>query len=352
MEQKSVNKKPRIFYLDVVRALAAILIVITHFNNPYIVSHPIFANTPFGIYIGSLGVSLFLIISGAALMYTQGDKEHLNLKAFYTKRALTIYPMFWIAFIVANIFLLWHSGWIYGDTEPWRIVFSIFAVDGYVANMHVATFYTLGEWFLGFILIFYAVFPLLRVGVKKHPITTAGIVAVLYVVPQLLGVTVLQLPQDLLLTTRLPELVFGMYFVRYVKRVSHPVGVGAVILLVLQQWKEFLSGNLAVTVVGIAFFLMLVWVCQFIKTPWKVLSVPVNAVSKFSYAIFLTHHVIISVVFSAFAQYNQWPQHYLYGLFAVDCIIIAIASCVLFYVEKGIMTGIRKISGNLKETRR
>ena len=36
------KRKPRLFYLDWVRGLSAILIVITHFNNPYLVEHPIF----------------------------------------------------------------------------------------------------------------------------------------------------------------------------------------------------------------------------------------------------------------------------------------------------------------------
>lgn len=35
------KRKPRLFYLDWVRGLSAILIVITHFNNPYLVEHPI-----------------------------------------------------------------------------------------------------------------------------------------------------------------------------------------------------------------------------------------------------------------------------------------------------------------------
>ena len=332
-------RRERLFYLDAIRAFAAILIVITHFNNPFLVNRPVFAYTPFGIYIGSLGVSLFLIISGAALMYTQGDKEKLNLKSFYWKRAKTIYPMFWIAFIVANLFHLWRSGWTFTGVPAWRAIFSVFAVDGFVANMHVTTFYTLGEWFLGFILIFYAVFPLLRLGVKKHPTITALIVALLYVGTILNGKTILQLPQDLLLTVRLPELVFGMYFVRYIKKVSTPVGVGAIVLLVLQQWKEFLTGNLAVTVVGIAFFLALVWICQLIGKPGKVIEAPTNWVSKYSYAIFLTHHVIIVDIFAYFSQYSTWTQSQIYGLFFADLTIIFIASWVLFYVEKYTVKG-------------
>ncbi|WP_418969434.1 acyltransferase family protein [Alloscardovia omnicolens] len=343
MEQKMLSSRPRLFYLDAVRALAAILIVITHFNNPFLVSRPVFANTPFGIYIGGLGVSLFLIISGAALMYTQGDKEKLSLGTFYSKRALTIYPMFWIAYIVANLFHLWHSGWQFGQTAWWRIIFSVFAVDGYVANMYVSTFYTLGEWFLGFILIFYAVYPLLRVGVKKYPVPTAVIVVLLYIATILSGVTILQLPQDILFTVRLPEIIFGMYFVRYIKKVSHAVGVGSIVFLILQHWKEFLSGPLAVTAVGIAFFLMLVWLCQLMGQPPKVLEYPVNWVSKFSYAIFLTHHVIIVDVFALFSNYMQWSQLQIYGLFFLDCAIIAIASVILFYVEKYIVKGCRAI---------
>ncbi|MGR1195951.1 acyltransferase family protein [Alloscardovia omnicolens] len=339
MSQTVQSRRPRLFYLDAVRAFAAILIVITHFNNPFLVTRPVFANSPFGIYIGGLGVSLFLIISGAALMYTQGDKEKLNLRTFYSKRALTIYPMFWIAFLVANLFHLWRSGWQFGQTPWWRIIFSVFAVDGYVANMHVSTFYTLGEWFLGFILIFYAIFPLLRVGVKKYPVSTAVIVGILYVVTILSSFTVLQLPQDLLLTVRLPEIIFGMYFVRYIKHVSHAVGVGSMIFLILQQWKEFLSGPLAVTFVGIAFFLALVWLCQLIGQPSKVIEYPVNWVSKFSYAIFLTHHVIIVDVFALFSDYMHWSQLHIYGLFLLDYVIIAIASVVLFYVEKFIVRG-------------
>ena len=108
--QQSKKKRPRLFYLDLVRALAAILIVITHFNNPYMLGHPVFMYEPFGIYVGSLGVSLFLIISGAALMYTYGESDKLDCRHFYYKRFIGIYPMFWIAFILANAFLFLRNG--------------------------------------------------------------------------------------------------------------------------------------------------------------------------------------------------------------------------------------------------
>ena len=67
-------KRERLFYLDFVRALAAIAIVITHYNaiflymNPQITNCYIIDAYVFNVYIGSFGVSLFLIISGASLI--------------------------------------------------------------------------------------------------------------------------------------------------------------------------------------------------------------------------------------------------------------------------------------------
>ena len=219
MADNVTKRKPRLFYLDWVRGLSAILIVITHFNNPYLVEHPIFANSPFGIYIGSLGVSQFLIISGAALMYSHEDAEKLDLKKFYWKRCKSIFPMFWIAFIIANVYLFLRQGGIVAAQAPkYSVLLSVIGMDGYLSNAGIPTFYTLGEWFLGFILLFYAVFPLLRYGVKRHPWITGIIIAVLYMLTVVLRPNLHGMPSDILLTTRLPELAFGMYFVRFIKK--------------------------------------------------------------------------------------------------------------------------------------
>ena len=101
-------KKERLFYLDFVRAVAAVSIVITHFNARYLYLNPpmpekaVLTTTVSNIYIGDWGVSLFFIISGAALMYVYEKK--CELKTFYKKRFFSIYPMFWMAYIAAFIY--------------------------------------------------------------------------------------------------------------------------------------------------------------------------------------------------------------------------------------------------------
>ncbi len=81
MESKMITpnlKKPRLFYLDFVRAFALIMVLLCHFNVPLVPTPPRTANvistTMGGIYIGAFGVGLFFIISGAALMYVYQDE--------------------------------------------------------------------------------------------------------------------------------------------------------------------------------------------------------------------------------------------------------------------------------------
>ena len=100
-------QKERIFYLDFIRALATILIVLTHYNALFMfdVNKPSLAVITLNvgnIYIGALGVSLFLIISGAAMMYVYGNREKIDWKKFYYKRFIIIYPMFWLTYLLVG----------------------------------------------------------------------------------------------------------------------------------------------------------------------------------------------------------------------------------------------------------
>ena len=323
-------KKPRLFYLDWIRAIAAILIVVTHFNNPYLEPTRFFVNRPFGIYIGGLGVSLFLIISGAALMYNYGDRESLDLRTFYTKRAKTLYPMFWVAFIVANILLfIRNNGYIFVPRHKITAIFSLFGMDGYASAFGVGTFYVLGEWFLGFIILFYIVFPLLRVGVNKMPIATVCIVLALYVVTVafFMFYQIPRVPSDILLTTRLPELVFGMIFVKFIKKVPSWLAAVSFVILAAQQLTHILKDNIAVTIVGIFAFLLLSYIGELVKS-FKPLSACTKFISAYSYPIFLVHHVLIMQVFTVIypVWLNRWQA---YGLLIAEFVVILVLSVIL-----------------------
>lgn len=344
-EKQSANantkRRPRLFYLDFIRAIAAVLIVITHFNNPFMLPHPIFMYEPFGIYVGGLGVSLFLIISGAALMYNHGGAEKLDLKSFYWKRFKALYPMFWIAFIVANAFLFLRArGNPYPEVPKKNIIFSVLGIDGMVANTSIPTFYTLGEWFLGFIVIFYIVFPLLRWGVRNHPIPSLVVILTLYAATLLIDFSLDGLPKAMLLTTRLPELAFGMYFTQYIKNIPWPVALISLAFLVVQEIHPLLVDDLGTTFVGIAAFMLLVYVSHFVD--YQPVKVPVKSISRYSYPIFLVHHVVIIQIFNLVNPANL-STGAAYLLFFADFTIIMVFSVILYRVNKSTLAYIRSM---------
>ena len=212
--------KERVFYLDFIRAFSTLLIVLTHYNALFIynVNRPSSAVITLNIgnvYIGALGVSLFLIISGAAMMYVYGDREKVNWKTFYYKRFVTIYPMFWLAYLAVASFTFLEQKGINPFIPRKNFIFSILGFDTYLANFQIKTFCHVGEWFLGLIIFIYIAFPLLLKLIKQAPIILAISAIVIY------SLSLITFKDEswcgIFFTTRLPEFLFGMYFIKYRK---------------------------------------------------------------------------------------------------------------------------------------
>lgn len=284
-------KKERLFYLDFIRAIATVAIVLTHFNAIYlyqgIPERAVLTLTVSNIYIGDWGVSLFFIISGASLMYVYEEK--CELKSFYKKRFFSIYPMFWIAYAVAFLYRFYQYKGVNNGAPKISMLLTVIGFDGYLSEIF-PSFYILGEWFLGCIILVYLLFPLLRKMVNEHPKVLLLVTAVVYVC--ILLFYDLPLLQSKFVFTRVPEILMGMYFVKYIKKVRWPAALAALVVLIA-NWliKPAWSQTLQTTYVGIATFLLLVFLSYFVK--FKFIEKPCSLVSKYSYAVFLVHHVII-----------------------------------------------------------
>ncbi len=334
-------KKERLFYLDFVRAIATLAIVVTHFNARYLFMNPpapekTMLTTSIGnLYIGDWGVSLFFIISGAALMYVYEGK--CRLKTFYKKRFLSIYPMFWIAYAVDFLFVVWQTHAMPGGGIPkWRLLFSVTGFDGLLLTNGYPTFYLLGEWFLGVIVLIYLVFPLLRKLLNEKPALLLGLTIVGYIGGLLLcdhGPHPL-VPATMLFV-RIPELVFGMFFVKYKGNVSWKMAAAALAVIVV-NWivKPGFSASIQTTYVGIASFLVCVYVSGIVK------CAPVESIcgklSKYSYAIFLVHHVVIANIMGKI-NLSEISVGESYLLFAGICCVIALCAWVLYQVHYSLM---------------
>jgi peptidoglycan/LPS O-acetylase OafA/YrhL len=293
-----MSQKKRLFYLDFIRALATLLVVIVHYNalflywQPQIPNGGVFVTFFSNIYIGDLGVSLFFIISGAALMYVYGDKR-IDYLQFEKKRLLSLYPMYWIAYAITFILKYEQNSGLWIHTANWKWILTIFGFDGLVSTTGASTYYLLGEWFLGFIILIYLLFPILKWGLNQYFKFTVAIVMCLY------AVTVLfydgMMPSSVILTTRLPEFLFGMIFVTKIKKINLSSFLCSLVLVIGNGiLKPELNGslnNIQVTYVGISCFLILVYISKWLDH--GIIKRSTNFISKYSYPIFLVHHVII-----------------------------------------------------------
>ena len=289
------NKSNRIFYLDFIRALAVLSIILTHYNALYIYMSPIrLENTiltvyPFGIYIGNLGVALFFIISGAALMHTYGDDFEVSV--FYKKRIKSIYPMWWIANILARsyYFLRYKTINPWG-AEPWKLLLSIIGFDQYFAHLTV-TFGIIGEWFLGCIILMYLVYPVARWMVINKPKLFGVLIVSIYF--SFVFYNPWPLWPSVNVFVRLPEFVFGMFFYRYWKKVDKKTFfVSIFILAITTIYNPGWDGNIKTTYIGISFFLVLAYLAKWAEQIGGIRYI-CSRICKYSYAIFISHHIII-----------------------------------------------------------
>lgn len=329
MEQVKPKRK-RIVAFDVIAIFSCLCVTIVHFNASIsgymdgILQYPnsLIPNFYFDgtVYLGSIGVSLFFILSGARNMYTYKD-----VKTFFSRRVATLYPMFWIAWAVALLggFLI-DKG--ISVARPYLLVFSLLGIDGYLASLGLLPFdyYRLGEWFLGCIICLYCVFPVLHWLVKKTPIGTLCLAIALYVGCALLGV------QETLFPMRILEITLGMLFVHFEMN-KHPkillgIGLGSVVL----AWVFRHQVNPLSVAIGlcIGLFALLTVVSQLI-TNEKVQRC-LAWISGLTYPIFLVHHWLIDRMVQGF-YLPEMPRMYVYFMFIS---YLALTTIVAFLLSK------------------
>ncbi|MBT2290228.1 acyltransferase [Paenibacillus albidus] len=336
-------KKERLFYLDFIRALSVLSIVIFHFNASLgtrsIGIIKIFFDTYPNGNLGRIGVSLFFILSGAALMFTYQKK--FALKNYIKKRFLAIFPIFWIAYAIVLLYYFYKYYAInpFSPVVPkWTFVLSLIGMDGYLVAL-IPNFYMIGEWFLGCIIILYGCFPLLRPLVIKYPKILAICALIIYVA--VVQNYIFKIQIDYNIFARLPEFLFGMYFVRYIKKINFYQFGLALLISVLLFVKEFnINYMYLITITGISLFFVLAYIAKFIKN--EIIQKPFVVIGKYSFAIFLVHHVIIEQVLERFTGRVVTPIE-TYALFLINCMILSIVSFYLYNYSNKVVTFVKAV---------
>lgn len=267
--------------------MALLSILIIHFNATvtgyFTLPHKLFTSTlPLGIYLGDFGSSLFFIVSGASLALTVPPEQ--SPWQFYKKRAKAVYPLFWLAWIVCFSLRFISQPGYYAGAKTITLVLTFLGLDNFAvaAGWVGMDFACVGEWFLGSILFLYLLFPLLQKGLRRHPLLTWVVVLAVCVPVHLQGW------DARLVAVHIPEFLFGMSFLTLQDKAKYILlPVFAVGMFALQHTDEKLTCALFSAFV----FILLAQAAPLLDKPLP-RAVCAKA-AKLSYAVFLTHHVLI-----------------------------------------------------------
>ena len=328
-----IDKSKRKNYLDLVRAIAILIIITYHFNCSIVDNNikTIFCLIYENEFLswGVVGVKLFLIVSGAVLMYQYNDK--LQLRMFYKKRIQSIFPLFFIVYIIAFVCRYLILRIPLPNIPVYRIIFTFLGLDGYLSS-YVPMFNLVGDWFIGVILLYYVVFPILRKLLMTNSIylMMIGLITFLFsVYVEPFGIN----PSVSILGNILP-FVFGMIFLYQNNIKDKNIIIALIIMIIFSIIK--LDKIIISTTIGLLLFLT-IYLLSLKLSYVKI----VYLISKYSYCGFLVHHIIISFIVGSLSGKYLSPISKLF-VFCVCLFIIAIASVLILEIYKIILNTLER----------
>lgn len=319
--------REKIKSFDMIRAICTIGIVLYHYSYNYIEygiagNHLSFFKFVSGDW-GSLFVAMFFMLSGAVLIYNHADK--FKLGKFFYRRWCSIFPMFYLAWFVGYLLKVKELGsWLWGGSRR-RFIYTFLGIDGYFLKPGFnVNYYTLGEWFLGAILMVYLLFPVLRYLFVRHEksgymLRIAATIAIAIAEIYLVINDNFSIPASRNIITCVFDFWIGMlimdgvisYKINRNKKLAIATGIMAVVVMLLPiEAPSVIIASLAGALLMITFMNIGESVMKK-ETARKLFGI----VSYSSFGIFLVHHVLIYNFMKQFSG-SQIDMIQSVGLFA------------------------------------
>jgi len=325
-------------YMDILRGLSAIIIVGFHYSSA-LVEYGFDGYTNYfyhyaNNYWGTVGVNLFFLLSGAGLWMGYG--HDWELLRYYKRRWMKIFPMFylcWTPLYFLNALFIKKDFFYAGN--PVKILLTVAGVDGYLLSVS-DNYYIIGEWFLGAVIIMYLIFPILRrlLYTKILGWVAISILFVLCCVNDRMGfpyipcrewigyyVFIFWLGMLLMEYWTVIERYVNWYFCLFLMASLLFVDFGV-------PWKNDL----------LSIVLSLCITCFFMSKGNEmhgVFTKFLKVVARYSYAIFLVHHVIIDMFFKLCSGIISRKN--VSAILLLLCAVIFICAVVLDKIEKMIV---------------
>ncbi|MDH3348402.1 MAG: acyltransferase family protein [Desulfobulbaceae bacterium] len=272
----------------------------------------------------AMGVSLFFILSGASLSYATSTE--FSLASFYHKRFISIFPLFWatyIAIVFSHVVVFQQS--LFHDLQRWTFLLTIIGLDGFLLYLS-PNYYLIGEWFLGCILIFYVIFPLIKYlfHKNKHLLIIGSLLLCLLLEHfYSLNMPLLRFPPF-----RVFEFIFGMYISSYLAKNKYSRTTTALtmlgLIIIILYGTNVLATNILFGCISFIFLTEIAKYCPlFLRNNF------IRFLSKYSFAAFLIHHITLTVIIN-YAKDALTSQISIFLLFSLILLIIYLAAFLIY----------------------
>lgn len=357
MEQQSSSQ--RIFGLDVIRALAILLVV---FGHGGLVSGNLFESFPTIPLLD--GVELFFVLSGLLIgsilikqLNTENGFSVNDLFVFWKRRWFRTLPNYYLVLLINVLFVSY--GIIGGNKEAinWKFIFFLQNFhEGFVDFFWESWSLAIEEWF-------YVLFPIIAwlairfMGVKKGLLLS---ILALLIFPLIHRYSISDENVDFfwwdvnfrkVVITRLDAIMFGVFaaYIKYyysdfwskTRNVTFIVGITIIsfILVFPQDPNSLFAKTLYFSIVSLGAMLLLpkMDALKTISLTW--LSRPITYISKISYAMYLVNLGLVAQVIAFNWSITSKKEHLLaYCVYWIATIAI---SALIYHVYELPMTKLR-----------
>ncbi len=338
----------RIRYFDLLRVICTAFIIYYHMLVELWVDGispsekvSVFYSNP-NMSLATLGVGVFFMLSGAGL--TISSKSEFSIKEFYKKRFITVLVPFYIANLVYYIVELFISdkNW-FRDIANWKIIYTALGIDEWLKMHEVDVVSTsIGEWFLGALIIIYLLYPVFRYLMNKYPYLFFTLAASIYIA-WIYNCRMQTPPANMTVIAKAFEFIIGMYIGKYMKTFPKklmPVVVPVFVFFATNQWPLGINSALTTTLTAFVFFASLSYLEPMLaKHECKGLTL----LSGFTYYCFLTHHMVIYIITPMMKPHLDGKFSML-GMFALEIVLMIVFALIVKALTNLLIKGASRLT--------
>ncbi|MBR1622925.1 MAG: acyltransferase [Pseudobutyrivibrio sp.] len=301
--QNSKNVKYRA--MNWMRVMAFLFIIVYHFmveleqkgNYSFDSSLIYYSNS--NLHIAIIGVSLFFMISGAGLMLSSMRKW--DIKDFYRRR----FTKLLIPFYIVELFTLVASfaikqEWIayFPFISKGKAILNLFAMDGYFEQYFPTFSLHVGEWFLGALIMLYAIFPLLRFCMEKNRYLTMIAATAYYLIIIIGNLSTISPWTNVFVKAY--DFVLGMFLIVEIPRAMEKKNIriilrilSAILILAGLVYQPVLPTPYTINNLVYALAIFILFFSLENDREARNIDKVIDSICAISYEIFLVHHIII-----------------------------------------------------------